>query len=158
MRPTGDRRYLLLTVHNKYEKNHFPLSLLPESSQVFNPSSILKPGNTLHFPNKSESDTLELRTIIGQLQVTIISRANINLVQDEIRRLKAPDTVAHQKSNFETLVYENMMLKQQLEEAKTEVKTVTSTKHQRQIRKLGKVNILGCQNSPFFKWKKWKVH
>ena len=29
------------------------------------------------------------------------------------------------------------MLKQKLEEAKTEVKTVTSTKHQRHIRKLG---------------------
>ena len=69
MRPPGDRRYLLLTVHNNYEKNHFPLSLLPENSQVFNPTSVLKPGNTLHFPNKSDSDALELRTIIGQLQV-----------------------------------------------------------------------------------------
>ncbi|CAG5084446.1 Oidioi.mRNA.OKI2018_I69.PAR.g10643.t1.cds [Oikopleura dioica] len=129
IRPPGDRRYLLLTVHNNYEKNHFPLSLLPESSQVFNPTSVLKPGNTLHFPNKSESDALELRTIIGQLQ-------------DEIRRLKAPDTVAHQKSNFEALVYENMMLKQKLEEAKNEVKTVTSAKHQRQIRKL--VRLFKC--------------
>jgi hypothetical protein len=142
MRPPGDRRYLLLTVHNNYEKNHFPLSLLPENSQVFNPTSVLKPGTTLHFPNKSESDALELRTIIGQLQVQLAQfndNCFINYFKDEIRRLKAPDTVAHQKSNFEALVYENMMLKQKLEEAKTEVKTVTSTKHQRQIRKLGTV-------------------
>ena len=71
---------------------------------------------------------------------SMIIESLINYFKNEIRRLKAPDTVAHQKSNFEALVYENLMLKQKLEEAKTEVKTVTSTKHQRQIRKLGTVD------------------
>lgn len=123
-RPPSDRRYLLLTSQSSYEKTHFPLSLIPEA-----PTVLLRPDFAevpLHSKNtfKDEKEEgLDLRTIISQLQA-------------EIQRLKAPDTMNDQRSKFENLVYENLLLKKKLEEATTEIQNSKSSKNQRTIRKL----------------------
>ena len=136
--PIGDRRYLLLVTLDSFSRIHYPLSLPVEET----PSSVVNPMNTnvlqnitqqnynpaVHhhnteklIPSKSE-DTHEIHCIVKQLQ-------------EEIHRLKAPSTTTF-RDKYEEMLRVNERLKEELEEARSEIHSAKNTKIQKHMKKM----------------------